>query len=241
MKMSYLLTQLGFAATTVIFYGLLLALLRKSLKASSFPEEKKKKIFNGTTLALTGWAMVTGVLSLSGFISDFSTFPPKFVIVLIVPLIVILWAVSTKTVKEILKHTPPDAIIRLQSFRIFVEILLWMLFIDNLAPIQMTFEGRNLDILSGITAPVIAFLVSRKKLSRPLAIAWNLACLGLLLNIVITAILSLPTPFRVFMNEPSSTIVAGFPMVWLPGLLVPLAYGLHFLSLRQFFMEEPKT
>ena len=97
----------------------------------------------------------------------------------------------------------------------------------------MTFEGRNLDILSGITATLVAFLVYRKKLSRPLTIAWNVACLGLLANIVITAILSLPTPFRVFMNEPTNTIVAEFPIVWLPALLVPLAYGLHFLSIRQ--------
>lgn len=240
MNTSYLITQLGFAATTVISYGFLLGRLRKSLKASNFSEEKKKKIFTGTTLALVGWAAVTGVLSLSGFLSDFSTFPPKLMIVLIVPLIVILWVVSTETVKGILKHTPPETIIRFQSFRIFVEILLWMLFVNSLAPIQMTFEGRNLDILSGITAPVVAFLVSRKRLSRPLTIAWNIACLGLLLNIVITAILSLPTPFRVFMNEPSNTIVAKFPIIWLPGLLVPLAYGLHFLSLRQLFMEEPK-
>lgn len=237
---TYLITQLGFAATTVIFYGLLLAQLHKSLKASDFPEEKKKRIFTGTAIALVGWALITGLLSLSGFLSDFSTFPPKLMIVLIVPLVVILWTVSSKAVEEILKHTPAETIIWLQSFRIPVEILLWMLFVDNLAPIQMTFEGRNLDILSGITAPLIAFLVFRKKSSRPLVIAWNLACLGLLLNIVITAILSLPTPYRVFMNEPSNTIVAKFPIIWLPGLLVPLAYGLHFLSLRQLFMDRSK-
>jgi hypothetical protein len=47
----------------------------------------------------------------------------------------------------------------------------------------------------------------------------------------------MPTPFRVFMNEPSNTIVAKFPIVWLPALLVPLAYGLHFLSLRQYWRK----
>ena len=104
----------------------------------------------------------------------------------------------------------------------------------------MTFEGRNLDILSGITAPLIAFLISRKKISKPITILWNIACLGLLANIVITAILSMPTPFRVFMNEPANTIVAEFPIVWLPALLVPLAYGLHFLSIRQRLIGDVK-
>lgn len=240
MNTTYLLTQLGFAATTIVYSWLFLRQLHKSLKATNFPEERKKRILRGTTLALIGWTVLTGILSLSGFLGDFSSFPPKMMIVLIVPLTAIIWMVSTKTTKEILLHTPAETIIGLQSFRVFVEILLWMLFVTNLAPIQMTFEGRNLDILSGITAPLIAFLISRKKISKPITILWNIACLGLLANIVITAILSMPTPFRVFMNEPANTIVAEFPIVWLPALLVPLAYGLHFLSIRQLLIGDVK-
>jgi hypothetical protein len=240
MKTTYLLTQLGFAAITFVYFWLFLRQLHKSLKATGFPEKRKNRILRGTTLALIGWAVLTGILSLSGFFSDFSSFPPNIMIVLIVPLTTIIWMVSTKTTKEILLHTPAETIIGLQSFRVFVEILLWMLFITNLAPIQMTFEGRNLDILSGITAPLIAFLVYRKKLSRTLTIVWNIACLGLLANIVITAILSMPTPFRVFMNDPSNTIVTEFPIIWLPALLVPLAYGLHFLSIRQLLTDDVK-
>lgn len=238
---TYLITQIGFATVTVLYFGLFLLHLRKILKATDFQEERKKRILRGTTLAVGGWAVVSGILSLSGFLRDFSPFPPRMMILIIVPLIVIIWAVSTRTTREILQHTPTETLIRLQSFRIFVEILLWMLFIANLAPVQMTFEGRNLDILSGLTAPLVTFLVSRKKLSRALTILWNVLCLGLLANIVITAVLSLPTPFRVFMNEPANTIVAEFPIVWLPALLVPLAYGLHFLSLRQLMLSRTKT
>jgi hypothetical protein len=240
MNTTYLLTQLGFAATTIVYFWLFLRQLQKSLQATSFPDERKKRILRGTTLALTGWAVLTGILSLSGFLGDFSSFPPNMMIVLIVPLTAIIWMVNTKTTKEILLHTPAETIIGLQSFRVFVELLLWMLFITNLAPVQMTFEGRNLDILSGITAPLVAFLVYRKKLSRTWTIVWNIACLGLLANIVITAILSMPTPFRVFLNDPANTIVAEFPIIWLPALLVPLAYGLHFLSIRQLLLVETK-
>ena len=232
-----MITQAGFIATTLIFYGLLMARLKKSLISTNFTESKKKKIFNGTLIGLIGWAIATSVLSWSGVLSDFSTFPPKLIIVLIIPLIAIIWLVRTKEVKEILIHTPPESIIWIQSFRIVVEILLWRLYVDNLAPIQMTFEGRNFDILSGLTALVVAYLVANKKISSPLVIAWNLTCIAILVNIVAIAILSMPTPFRVFMNEPANTIVAEFPIVWLPALLVPLAYGLHFLSLRQYLRK----
>lgn len=67
---------------------------------------------------------------------------------------------------------------------------------------------------------------------------WNLLSLGLLINIVTIALLSIPTPFRVFMNEPANTLVAHFPFILLPGMLVPLAYGLHFLSMRQLKLTQ---
>ena len=233
MNSSYTITQAGFVVTTIIFYGLLLIQLRKSLALTGFTENKQKKIFNGTMMALIAWAVVISVLSLIGILSDFRTFPPKMLIALVIPLVAIVWAVRTKEVKEILLHTPPQSIIWIQSFRIVVEILIWRLFVDNLAPIQMTFEGRNFDILTGLTAVVVAILVKNKKISSPLVIVWNFAGLAILVNIVTIAILSMPTPIRVFMNEPANTIVTKFPVVWLPALLVPLAYGLHFLSLRQ--------
>jgi hypothetical protein len=113
-----------------------------------------------------------------------------------------------------------------------------MAFEQGKLPIQLTFEGRNFDIISGITAPIVAFLLSKNLVSRGVVIVWNVVSLGLLINVVATAVLSLPTPFRVFMNEPANRIVAEFPVIWLPGLLVPLAYGLHFLSLRQLLIPK---
>jgi hypothetical protein len=45
--------------------------------------------------------------------------------------------------------------------------------------------------------------------------------------------LSAPTPFRRLVTTPPNTIVVRFPTVWLVSLLVPLAFTLHGLSLRQ--------
>jgi hypothetical protein len=115
--------------------------------------------------------------------------------------------------------------------------MLWALFAENLLPVQMTFEGRNFDVLSGLSGIVVAFFAARGNLSRGFLIGWNILCLGLLINIVATAILSMPGPLQVFHNEPSNTIVTHFPVSWLPGLLVPLAYMLHFFSLRQLIKK----
>lgn len=238
MKTSYLLTQLGFAVVTFVTWFFFFKIFRKGLDAAPFPEERRKRLFRNTLLAVLGWTVVVSGLSISGVLSDFTSLPPRFLMVLLVPLITTIVVVRTETVKIILQHTDPAAIAVLQSFRVAVEVLLWLLFIQNLAPVQMTFEGRNLDVLSGLTALPVAWLASRKNLSPFWMAAWNLACLGLLINIVATAILSLPTPFRLFMNEPASDIVSRFPVVWLPALLVPMAYGLHFLSLRQLLVRK---
>lgn len=236
----YLSTQIGFAATTIIFFGFVLKVLKSGLTKSSITADRQHKIFRNVIIGLLLWAVVLSGLSLAGFFADFSAVPPRFVIIILVPLITLVWVLLiSKTTKQLLTHIPPQAIINLQVFRVFVEILLWMLFIQNLLPIQMTFEGRNFDIIAGITAPLVAYLAYTKNLlSKNMVIAWNFICLGLLLNIVLTAIFSMPTSFRYFMNEPSNTIVTDFPIVWLPGFLVPLAYGLHFLSIRQLMNQK---
>lgn len=233
-----IVAQAGFLLLTIIFFGLLLRELRVALPKTNFTIEKQKTIFNRTIFSLISWFVIVSALSISGIIQDFTSLPPKFFIVIIIPLITIVIITFSKTLKEILSVIPPQNIIRLQVFRVFVEILLWLLFIKNVLPVQMTFEGRNFDIISGLTAPVVPYIISSKYSSKAILIVWNIICLGILINIVTIAILSTPTPFRVFMNEPANTIVAHFPVVLLPAFLVPLAYGLHFFSLRQILQKN---
>ena len=233
----YALTQAGFILVTIVYIGALLVFLRSAIRSSGLPVSKKNTVFNGIVFSLILWTGLISVLSYLQVFNDFTTIPPKFFIVLIIPLAVIIWAVSRPATNEILRHISPQKIIYLQSFRVFVEVLLWMLFIDNLLPVQMTFEGYNFDILAGLTAPIIGWLISRNSSARVMFV-WNIVCLMLLVNIVTIAILSTPVPFRVFMNDPANTIVTQFPIVWLPGLLVPLAYTLHILSLKQAYMVQ---
>jgi hypothetical protein len=44
----------------------------------------------------------------------------------------------------------------------------------------------------------------------------------------------MPTPLRMFHNQPDSSLLTKFPFIYLPGVLVPFAYTLHILSLRQW-------
>jgi len=103
-----------------------------------------------------------------------------------------------------------------------------------LLPVQMTFEGRNFDIIAGLLGLLAGWLMINKKNAwKSIAITYNIVGLGLLVNILLIAVLSMPTPIRYFMNEPSNMIVADFPFIYLPAVLVVIALAFHIFSLRQ--------
>lgn len=233
-----LIAQSGFVALTLIYFGFLLRLIGQGIERTSWERPVKKKFLRRIITWLALWIIFLSIWSLWGVMSDFSIFPFNFLPVIVIPLITILILTFSGKFNQVLRQIDFGDIIKLQSFRFFVELLLWLLFIGHLLPRNMTFEGRNFDVLTGVTAPLIVFLMSRKKISRRGLVFWNIAGLGLLINIVTIAILSTPSPIRVFMEEPANTVVMYFPVCLLPGMLVPLAYGLHFFSLRQIAIER---
>lgn len=232
---SIIVVQIGFIVLTVVMYVLLLRELRKGIAATAWDEARKKGAFSKIVITLLTWTIFISGASISGVLSDFAKFPPRVVIVLLAPMIGLLSVLFSNPTREVLMNIPAKSLVSLQIFRVFVEILLWMSFLQNLLPVQMTFEGRNFDVLSGLTAPFAAYFLANNRIGL---VVWNILSLALLANILAVAVLSMPTPFRYFINEPSNTIVTTFPFIWLPGLLVPLAYGLSFLSLRQVAIQN---
>jgi hypothetical protein len=178
------------------------------------------------------WMMLVGILAESGFFSKFAGLPPRLLFALIVPGIALMLIWRTQTFKAVLEHTPVAWLIYLQTFRIAVELLLWNGYRGGALPVEMTLVGRNFDILAGLTAPVVGLIWQRTH-NQILGIVWNFVGLALLLNIVVIAILSMPTPLRVFTDGPPNVLLSQFPFIYLPAILVPLAYTAHILSLRQ--------
>jgi hypothetical protein len=184
---------------------------------------------------LTAWLLLLGILSARGFFSDFSRVPPRLTIALLTPLPIVIFFIRSRAGKQLLQQIQPQWLIYLQSFRILVEIGLWILVRNGSLPEQMSFEGRNFDILTGLFAFPVGYYCFVKKTWPPVvALLYNIAGLVLLVNIVIISTLSMPSPLRAFHNGPDSSLITTFPFIYLPGLLVPLAYTLHIFSLRQW-------
>jgi len=186
----------------------------------------------GVGLAI--WLGVLAVLAGQGYFLEFQSMPPRLTLAGLLPLVAGLLMLPTHGTRHFLAVTPPERLIYLQSFRIVMEIILWALAVQGRAPKLMTFEGRNIDILVGLTAiPIGWMVVERRAWPVWVAAAWNVVGILILANVVVHAQLALPTPFRAFVTEPSTAFLATFPYIWLVGFLVPFAFWLHAGSLVQ--------
>jgi hypothetical protein len=104
----------------------------------------------------------------------------------------------------------------------------------------MTFAGGNYDIISGLTAPVVYYFgFIKKSMSRGLMIGWNIICLGLLMNIVVRAILSTPSPFQQLALSQPNIAILHFPYIWLPSFIVPLVLFSHLINIRYLIRTVP--
>lgn len=183
---------------------------------------------------LLGWIAIQGIVSESGFYTVTDTMPPRFVFLVLPALVLVAYLLLTKRGQNFVDSLDASWLTYLHVVRIPVEITLYLLFTNKLVPQLMTFEGNNFDILSGITAPMVAYLgYAKQKLSKSILLIWNFLCLALLANIVVTAVLCAPFPFQQLAFDQPNVGVLYFPYSWLPGFVVPMVLFAHLVSVRQ--------
>jgi hypothetical protein len=145
----------------------------------------------------------------------------------------------TTTGRHFIDSLPLKNLTYLHVVRFPVEVVLFWLFLNKTIPGLMTFEGRNFDIIAGITAPFIAYFgFTKNKLNRQVMLAWNFICLALLVNIVVNAIFSAPSPIQKFAFEQPNIAVLNFPFSWLPTFIVPVVLFGHLTSIRQLLRQK---
>lgn len=185
-------------------------------------------------ILLCGWIALQTLVANTGFYTVTQTLPPRFALAIGPPLLVIAGLFATRSGRAFLDRLDLRWLTLLHVVRVPVELVLHWLFVAGLVPQVMTYEGRNFDIVSGVTAPIVAWLAFRGGvLNRRLLLAWNVVCLGLVLNITFHGILSVPTPFQQFGFEQPNIGLLRAPFVWLPSLIVPVVILSHLAAIRQ--------
>ena len=206
----------------------------------------KQTVFETTSAKILSfliafWLIFQAILSIGGFYLVTDAVPPRLLLTGVLPTFLTIILYFSFARKTFVEKLPLKVLTLLHIIRIPVEIVLFWLFQEKLIPELMTFEGRNFDILSGLTAPIVYWLAFRNgKINRPLLIIWNILALGLLVNIVTNAILSFPFPFQQFAFEQPNRAILYFPYIWLPTVIVPIVLFSHLISLWQLFFSRTK-
>jgi hypothetical protein len=189
---------------------------------------------------LVGWLFLQAILAFRGFYLPVPEGVPVFFFLIIPPLFVIAIFFLTNTGRSYIDQLDMKMLTLIHIIRVPVELVLYGLFLTNLVPKAMTFEGRNLDILAGLSAPLVLYWgFVKSKITYRFILIWNVICLGLLVNIVIIAILSLPLPFRQFGQDLPEMALLYFPFVWLPCCIVPIILFSHIVVIRQLLVKFP--
>ncbi len=217
MEQVTLFTKLLFIATTIVtitqFYS-----ASKSTKAKAI---------------IGAIAIVQLILGNTGFYLNATALPPRIMFLVLPAVIIMVILFTTAKGKLFLDGLSLKNLTLLHTIRIPVEIGLYYLFMAKTIPQVMTFEGQNFDILAGITAPIMYYFgFVKNKLSNKVLIAWNIGCMLLLLNIVLTGILSAASPLQQLSVEQPAIALGYWPYNWLPSIIVPLVMLSHVASIR---------
>lgn len=178
------------------------------------------------------WLWATGGIGLSGVLGRFDVSPLPFVLTLALT-IGLSFYVGLSRIGATLATLPLAWLVGLNVFRFPLEIVMHRAAVEGVMPEQMSYTGWNFDILTGITALLLAPAIAIGRVPRWVITVWNTLGAALLLNIVAIAIASSPL-FRAFGKAPhkTNTFVVFFPYLWLPTILVATAIVLHIVIAR---------
>lgn len=175
----------------------------------------------------------------SGFYLQTQTLPPRFTLVILPSVIIIVGLFTFKKGKEFLDSLDLRFLLMIHFLRIPVEWCLYDLYQQAMIPEIMTFEGRNFDIFIGLSALVV-YLVTYifKRYNRIFLIVWNVIGIVFLINILMHGILSVESPLQQFGFDQPNRAVLEYPFVLLPAIIVPLVMLSHLATLRKLILTN---
>jgi hypothetical protein len=216
--MQITLVSLSFLAIVAAVAAGVVALAAAAARAAG---RDPGRVAGRVAAAIAGWLAVTALATAAGIVR-FDRGPARIVPLPLFAIAASIVVLRGATGRALIAAAPRVALMALHSFRVPVELVLWALYLRGELPVALTFEGANADVLAGLTAAPVALIAWGGGRRVPaLAIAWHLACLALLANIVLRAIAAGPA------------VIGTLPFVWLPAFVVPVAAVAHVAGLWQ--------
>ena len=215
------------AETSVAFVALVLALIAAPVLGSIWagrrldePPRITRRFTKRAIIGVTALVVITTGIVASGML-EADVMPPPPMPFMAGCLAFVVIAAFGKLSTRLIDGLPIAALIGVQGFRLPLELILHRWYTQGVLPVQMTYEGHNFDIVTGIAALVVAALLHKGIGGRGLVWAFNLLGTGLLVTVATIAVLSSPLPIRQYLNDPPVLFVYHVPYF----LIVPICVG----------------
>ena len=220
------------------FYGLALVivvaavmLVGRAARACGDAEADASRLQRRFLAGALIWIALVGAAAYSGLLLPRGG-PPLPFVVLVVSIVVLGIAIARSRIGDRLARGAPLALlVGFQAFRLPLELAMHRAYTEGLMPVQMSYSGRNFDIITGATALVLAMAMLVVRVPRWIVAAWNVLGLVLLANILAVAILSTPM-FAYFGPDRLNVWVMWMPYTLLPAVMVLAAWAGHLIVFR---------
>jgi len=233
-------------ATTVAFVVIVLALALSFVWAiaksgpSDEPRSATRRWLVAGAAGVAAWLAFTGAVSGSGVLES-SSMPPRVMFFMSGSLITAVVVASSRVGARLVRGLPIAALVGFQAFRLPLEVVLHQWAREGVLPVQMTFEGHNFDIVTGVLALGIGLWAMRARPPRWAIFAFNVVGLGLLITVATIATLSAPIPLRLYENDPPVLLAYYFPYGWIVPVCVAGALFGHVLVFRWLLVHRESS
>jgi hypothetical protein len=227
----------GIPGIALLTAALLIAGTAAAEQRLDTPPERRRRMISVVTIATMSWLVLTGLLAVSGILARLDLRPPPVApFMASVIALSFAWALSPFGAR-LARGLPVWVMIAAQSFRLPLELVMHQAAREEVMPMQLSFSlsgtGYNFDIVVGMLALPVGWLVAVRQAPLWLPRVWNLLGFGTLGMIAFIAIATSPM-VHAFGTAPNvlNTWVMHFPFVWLPAGPVVFALGSHIVIAR---------
>ena len=187
-----------------------------------------------------GWTALVSAASFSGVLVPVQR-PPVPFLLLFAGIVTLGISLARSAVGERLARGVPLALlVGFQGFRFPLELVMHRAYTEGLMPVQMTYTGRNFDIVTGVSALLLAIALQTTRVPLWIVRTWNWLGLALLANIVIVAMLSTPL-IALFGPARVNVFVFRMPYTLLPAVMVLAAWAGHLIVFRAVSFRAAST
>lgn len=135
---------------------------------------------------------------------------------------------------KLIEGLPLWTLVAFQGFRLPLELVLHDWGDRGTVPVQMTFEGHNFDIVTGVSALAVAgFVLATRRREAPRWMLWGFNVIGtaLLAAVVAIVLLSSPLPIKSY-EGPPILLALHLPYAWIGPVCVAGALAGHLMLWR---------